>query len=152
MYDNQSLSHTMWECKYHIVWILKYRRRQTISGDLRKHLGGIDHEARMAVVADGHGEIEEDEEEIQREEEQFDLVQAFDSFAHETEQLHGGGGRVACGRDDIEQGQGEEDCRGGQKACGHGPVAQGLHGRRISRLFPISSRTQAALVLALRAS
>ena len=30
MYDNQSLSHTMWECKYHIVWILKYRKK-TIS-------------------------------------------------------------------------------------------------------------------------
>lgn len=39
MYDNQSLSHTMWECKYHIVWILKYRKK-TIFGDLRKHLEG----------------------------------------------------------------------------------------------------------------
>ncbi len=149
MYDNQSLSHTMWECKYHIVWILKYRKK-TIFGDLRKHLGGIDHEAQMVVVADGHGEIKEGEEEIHREEEQFDLVQALDSVAHETEQLHDCGGRVACGQDDIEQGQGDEDCRGGQKACGHGPVAQGLHGHRISR-FPIISRTQAALVLALRA-
>ena len=23
MYDGQSLSHTKWECKYHIVWIPK---------------------------------------------------------------------------------------------------------------------------------
>ncbi|MHB1013719.1 MAG: transposase [Desulfurivibrionaceae bacterium] len=74
----------MWECKYHIVWILKYRKK-TIFGDLRKHLGGIDHEAQMVVVADGHGEIKEGEEEIHREEEQFDLVQALDSVAHETE-------------------------------------------------------------------
>ena len=25
MYDNQSLSHTMWDCKYHVVWITRYR-------------------------------------------------------------------------------------------------------------------------------
>ncbi|TAA76235.1 MAG: Transposase IS200 like [Candidatus Electronema aureum] len=27
MYDSQSLSHTKWECKYHIVWIPKYRKK-----------------------------------------------------------------------------------------------------------------------------
>ncbi len=40
MYDNQSLSHTMWECKYHLVWIPKYRKK-AICGDLREHLGKI---------------------------------------------------------------------------------------------------------------
>ena len=27
MTDSQSLAHTKWECKYHVVWIPKYRRR-----------------------------------------------------------------------------------------------------------------------------
>ena len=27
MYDYQSLSHTKWECKYHVVFIPKYRRK-----------------------------------------------------------------------------------------------------------------------------
>jgi putative transposase len=36
--DKQSLSHTSWECKYHIVWIPKYRKK-TIYEELRKHLG-----------------------------------------------------------------------------------------------------------------
>jgi putative transposase len=40
MYDGQSLSHTKWECKYHIVWILKYRKK-AIFEDLRKYLGEI---------------------------------------------------------------------------------------------------------------
>ena len=93
--------------------------------------GGVDHEAQMVVIADGHGEIEEGEEEIHREDEQLDLVQALDSFAQEAEDLHAGLGRVIWGQDDIEQGQGDEDCRGGEKACGHGPVAQGLHGQDV---------------------
>ena len=38
MNDNQSLSHTSWECKYHIVWIPKYRKK-TLYEELRKHLG-----------------------------------------------------------------------------------------------------------------
>ena len=40
MNDNQSLSHTSWECKYHIVWIPKYRKK-TIYEELRKHLGSM---------------------------------------------------------------------------------------------------------------
>ena len=32
------LSHTVWECKYHIVWIPKYRRK-VIYGKLRKEIG-----------------------------------------------------------------------------------------------------------------
>ena len=38
MKDVQSLSHTSWECKYHIVWIPKCRRK-TIYDQLRKYLG-----------------------------------------------------------------------------------------------------------------
>ena len=38
MKDSQSLSHTLWECKYHVVWIPKYRRRK-IYEQLRQYLG-----------------------------------------------------------------------------------------------------------------
>ena len=34
----QSLKHTKWDCKYHIVWIPKYRRK-VLYGQLRKYLG-----------------------------------------------------------------------------------------------------------------
>ena len=40
MDDCQSLSHTKWECKYHVVFIPKYRRR-TLYEELRKHLGEV---------------------------------------------------------------------------------------------------------------
>ena len=33
----QSLSHTVWECKYHIVWVPK-RRRKIIYGSLRQQI------------------------------------------------------------------------------------------------------------------
>lgn len=36
----KSLSHTAWECKYHIVWVPK-KRRKVIYGKLRQELGGI---------------------------------------------------------------------------------------------------------------
>lgn len=38
--DEQSLSHTRWNCKYHIVFAAKYRR-QIIYGRLRKDIGNI---------------------------------------------------------------------------------------------------------------
>ena len=28
MNNTQSLAHTTWECKYHVVWIPKYRRKK----------------------------------------------------------------------------------------------------------------------------
>ncbi len=40
MKDYQSLSHTKWDCKYHVVFIPKYRRKK-IFGTLRQHLGEI---------------------------------------------------------------------------------------------------------------
>ena len=36
----RTLSHTVWECKYHIVWVPK-RRRKVIFGKLRKELRTI---------------------------------------------------------------------------------------------------------------
>ncbi len=38
--DKNSLSHTMWECKYHLVFAPKYRRR-IIYGELKKEIGEI---------------------------------------------------------------------------------------------------------------
>lgn len=35
-----SLAHTVWECKYHIVWVPK-RRRKVIFGQLRQEIGTI---------------------------------------------------------------------------------------------------------------
>src|SRR5215510_14861360 len=40
MNDYQSLSHTKWECKYHIVFIPKYRRK-VLYGHIRKKVGQI---------------------------------------------------------------------------------------------------------------
>ena len=36
----ESLSHTTWECKYHVVFIPKCRRK-TLYGELRVHLGEV---------------------------------------------------------------------------------------------------------------
>ena len=38
--DEGSLSHTKWECKYHVVFIPKYRRK-ALYGDLRRYLGEV---------------------------------------------------------------------------------------------------------------
>ena len=40
MDDYESLSHTKWECKYHVVFIPKYRRK-VLYGELRQHLGDM---------------------------------------------------------------------------------------------------------------
>ena len=56
MKEYQSLSHTRWDCKYHIVFIPK-RRKKRIFGALRKHLGEIFHELaghRESQIVEGH--------------------------------------------------------------------------------------------------
>ncbi len=40
MDNTESLVHTVWECKYHVVWIPKNRRR-VLYDRLRKHLGEV---------------------------------------------------------------------------------------------------------------
>jgi valyl-tRNA synthetase len=40
MDEIESLAHTKWECKYHVVWIPKYRRK-ALYGELRKYLGPL---------------------------------------------------------------------------------------------------------------
>ena len=43
MDEYESLSHTKWECKYHVVFIPKCRRK-TLYGKLRVDLGGLFHQ------------------------------------------------------------------------------------------------------------
>jgi len=56
MKRDNSLCHTKWECKYHIVWIPK-RRRKVLFEKLRKYLGELFHklasERECRIVA-GH--------------------------------------------------------------------------------------------------
>ncbi len=40
MGDDESLSHSKWECKYHVVFIPKCRRK-TLYVELRRHLGDV---------------------------------------------------------------------------------------------------------------
>jgi len=38
--DYESLSHSVWDCKYHVVFIPKYRKK-TLYGELRRKLGEV---------------------------------------------------------------------------------------------------------------
>ncbi len=52
----QSMSHSKWDCEYHIVFIPK-RRRKAVFGNLRKHLGAIFHELarqKECTIIEGH--------------------------------------------------------------------------------------------------
>ena len=56
MNDIQSLSHTAWDCKYHLVWIPKYRKKM-LYGELRKYLGDVLHELashKESRIHEGH--------------------------------------------------------------------------------------------------
>lgn len=56
MKDIGSLSHTRWECKYHVVFIPKYRRK-AIYYELRQHLGKIFHQLarqKECRIEEGH--------------------------------------------------------------------------------------------------
>ncbi len=56
MYDEKSLSHTKWDCKYHVIWIPKYRKK-AIFGDLRNYLVEIFRELarqKKCTVIEGH--------------------------------------------------------------------------------------------------
>ena len=52
----QSLSHSMWNCKFHVVFVPK-RRRKTLFGNIRKKLGPIFHELarqKECRIVEGH--------------------------------------------------------------------------------------------------
>lgn len=51
-----SLNHTRWECKYHIVFIPKYRRK-TLFGQIRRELGEVFHSLarqKESQIEEGH--------------------------------------------------------------------------------------------------
>ena len=52
----QSLSHSKWDCKYHVVFVPK-RRRKVIFGKTRQHLGPIFHalaRQKECQIIEGH--------------------------------------------------------------------------------------------------
>ena len=56
MDEYQSLSHTKWDCKYHVIFIPKYRRR-ALYGQLRRHLGEVFRklaEQKESRIEEGH--------------------------------------------------------------------------------------------------
>ena len=56
MNNIQSIRHTVWECKYHLVWIPKCRRK-VLYGQLRQYLGEVLRELarqRESRVEEGH--------------------------------------------------------------------------------------------------
>jgi putative transposase len=56
MADEKSLAHSVWDCKYHIVWIPKYRKKK-LYGELRRYLGETLHELarqRESRILEGH--------------------------------------------------------------------------------------------------
>ena len=60
MDDLQSLSHTLWDCKYHVVWIPKCRKK-VLYGQLRKYLGEVFRELarqKESSVVEGHIQVD----------------------------------------------------------------------------------------------
>ena len=56
MDESESLSHSRWECKYHVVFIPKSRRR-TLYEQLRRHLGEVFRklaEHKESQILEGH--------------------------------------------------------------------------------------------------
>lgn len=56
MNEYQSLSHTKWECKYHVVFIPKYRRK-VLYGQIRRELGEVFRELarqKESRIEEGH--------------------------------------------------------------------------------------------------
>ena len=56
MRNVRSLSHSVWECQYHIVFIPKYRRKE-LYGELRIHLGKVFRDLarqRESEIDEGH--------------------------------------------------------------------------------------------------
>ena len=56
MRDYKSLCHSVWDCKYHVIWIPRYRRK-VLYGRLRQHLGTVLRELasrRESAVEEGH--------------------------------------------------------------------------------------------------
>jgi putative transposase len=56
MEDYKSLSHTKWQCKYHVIFIRKYRRKK-LYGVVRRELGAVFHRLanqKECEIIEGH--------------------------------------------------------------------------------------------------
>ncbi len=56
MNNNRRLNHSSWDCKYHVVWIPKYRKK-IIYGHIRKYLGEVFKELALqkeSEIMEGH--------------------------------------------------------------------------------------------------
>ena len=56
MREVNSLNHTRWECKYHIVFIPKYRKK-VLFGQIRKEMGEVFHRLarqKESLIEEGH--------------------------------------------------------------------------------------------------
>jgi putative transposase len=52
----QSLSHSRWDCKYHVIFVPKHRRK-VLYGEVREHLKAIFHELarqKECQIVEGH--------------------------------------------------------------------------------------------------
>ena len=56
MHDIQTPQYTTWDCKYHLVWIPKYRKK-VLYGHLRNYLGEVFRELafqKESSILEGH--------------------------------------------------------------------------------------------------
>ena len=56
MKEYQTLSHSIWECKYHVVFVPKYRQKR-LYGDIRRELGDMFHKLshqKECRIVEGH--------------------------------------------------------------------------------------------------
>ena len=54
--DHNHLNHATWECKYHVVFTPKYRKKM-LFGQIRRHLGSVFHELarrKECQIEEGH--------------------------------------------------------------------------------------------------
>jgi len=54
--DQNHLNHATWECKYHVVFTPKYRKK-LLFGQIRRHLGSVFHElarGKECRIEEGH--------------------------------------------------------------------------------------------------
>lgn len=56
MYDAERLSHTTWDCKYHLIWIPKYRKKIVIRATPKTSWGNFQRViyAKGKQVVEGH--------------------------------------------------------------------------------------------------
>ena len=56
MEKQENLKHTVWDCKYHVVWLPKYRKK-AVYGELRRELGEVFRELakqKESKIEEGH--------------------------------------------------------------------------------------------------